>query len=110
MHFDPGELNQRINILAPPTARNELNELVGDWTIAKRVWSRVRPMTAREMVAADQPQDEASYKFITRFSTSVSGINRIDWGGVIYDIKGEPLLLGGGKLRYMQIVGVIHRD
>ncbi len=110
MMFDAGEFNQRIDIQSPPTQVNGLNEYVGEWPLLKRVWARVRPLSAREYTDASQAQDEAVYKFFIRYNAQVNGTQRIVWLGKVYAIKGEPLTMGGGAGRYMQITGVLQHE
>jgi SPP1 family predicted phage head-tail adaptor len=100
MLIKSSELNQRLIFEKPSTTVNDLNEPTNGWTEDFGAWAKVRPVAARDLVAADHPYGAATYNFTVRCCCNTAGVTatsglRIDWGGTKYYPVGEPLRIDG---------------
>jgi SPP1 family predicted phage head-tail adaptor len=103
--FPLKEFDQRLTFQRESTERNVLNEPVGGWVEAFKVWGRVRPLSQRDDMGADQPHAVATYVVTTRkcCAADLSALSsmRVLWTGGAYYISGEPIKIDGG--RYLQL-------
>ncbi len=103
--FPIKEFNQRLSFERENTERNALNELTGGWSEAFKAWARVRPVSQRDHMGADQPHAVAAYIFTIRrcMDADLAALSamRLRWDGGVYYVSGEPLKLDNG--RYLQI-------
>lgn len=102
--FQIGEFNQRISVQEQGSGINELNERTASWSDAFAAWARVRPVSQRDEVGADQPHAVGSYIFTIRSHSGLPvGIERmrVVWKGGTYYVSGEPIKLDG--CCYLQI-------
>lgn len=86
-----GKLKNTVAIQAnTPTQESDGSE-VASWATAWTVRAAVYPLTARELMAAEQPIGEATHKIVIRYTPTVSAItaaHRILWGTRIFEITG----------------------
>lgn len=103
--FPIGDFDQRITLQKQGAGVNELNERTLNWSEAFKAWARVRPVSQRDLVAADQPHALGSYMFTIRASKTTAQADwaamRVQWQGGAYYVSGEPLKLDNGQ--YLQV-------
>lgn len=98
-----GRKNRRLHFEAPPTEKNALNEIVGDWTLHKTIIGDMRGETGltsiRNSGSSDVVAGALRYSFRIGYDTSITDEMRarddndvlfsIPPGGVKHDIAGR---------------------
>lgn len=101
-----GKLRHRVDfqtlgeVQSPATG-----EMVPGWsTIWAKVPASVTPLSARDLIAAQAAQSEASARIMIRYRAGVLPTMRIIYRGEVYDIKGPALTDPGSGLEYLTIL------
>ena len=90
--MDPGELAHRV-VLQSKTVGGE----VITWTDEATTWARARPLTGRELIAAQAMHAEANMEFTIRYRKAVQAAWRLEWQGRHYDIQEVQDVEGAGR-------------
>lgn len=103
MRWRIGELDQRISIIrrTATVADGMGGHTASDATIAS-VPAKVIAQAGRERVAGDRVNAEAGYRFIIRHRSDVLETDRIQWSGVLFQIR--SVLREGGRPLYIEII------
>jgi SPP1 family predicted phage head-tail adaptor len=79
--------------------------MVPGWTaVWAKVPASVTPLSARDLIAAQAAQSEASARIVIRYRAGVLPTMRIIHRGEVYDIKGPPLPDPDSGLEYLTIL------
>jgi len=92
-----GQRNQLIKVQAPPSGRDSLGQVTGDWTDVCEVWARVRPARSREFFAAGTMQTLADVVFGFNWQTGIRSDMRVLWRNVPHAIVAEPIDVDAGR-------------
>ena len=101
-----GKLRQRITFQAlgreqdPQTGE----ELEGWSTVWDKVPASVEPLSARDLIAAQAGQSEATARMVIRYRAGILPTMRILHRGEIYNIQGPPLPDPVSGLEYLTIL------
>lgn len=111
MALRSGSLNRTFIFERRTDARNEFNELVGEWVEIARIKGEMRALNAREFFAALQAQSERSYRLACRWSAALALVRTTDRVRIdltTYDITsiGDPT----GRRKEMELVIVEHDE
>lgn len=80
-------------------------EMVPGWsTVWSKVPAAVTPLSARDLIAAQAAQSEASARVVIRYRAGVLPTMRIIHRGEVYDIKGPALPDPDSGLEYLTIL------
>lgn len=102
-HYQPGELDQLINLDAPVLSPRPSGSSQITWTpIATAVPAKVDSLSGREATRQGMVQAEAQYMFVIRNRTDITEKTRITWGGRQYNIRALGLV--GPRHNYLEIV------
>jgi SPP1 family predicted phage head-tail adaptor len=83
-----GRLTRRITIqVNSSSTTNGYGEKIKQWTDQATVWAEKRDLSMRELFQAGQIYPEVTTAFIMRYSTGITPMNRIYFGGKYYDIR-----------------------
>lgn len=97
-----GGLRHLIEIEENNPTRDEYGGLVDVWTVHKRVWSEVRPISGSELLKSDQLTTKASYNIWIRYLATVTTQMRIKFNGRYFNIKNVPLTdVRGEKMKLL---------
>ena len=101
-----GRLRHRITIQAPGLTQDpETGEMLQGWeTVWERVPASVEPLSARDLIAAQAGQSEASGRMVIRYRAGVLPTMRILHRGDIYNIQGQPMQDPVSGLEYLTIL------
>lgn len=105
--MDAGKLNQRITFLVQTSALDDHGQAAGTWAPAATdptVWAALATVGTRDIAAGGGLQAMVDVKWIVRYRADVQPTWRVQWGGVIYAIVGEPGPLPGGT-EWLEIRG-----
>lgn len=88
-----GLLRHRIDIQSRGLTQDpETGEMVEGWlTIWPKVPASVQPLSARDLIAAQAGQSEATGRMVIRYRAGVLPTMRILYRGDVYNIQGPPL-------------------
>lgn len=88
-----GDLRHRIEIQHKVTPRDPVTLELGEpeWRLFAQVWAQVSPLSARDLIAAQAAQSEATARFVIRHRPGVLSTMRILYRGELYSIAGQPL-------------------
>jgi len=83
-----GRLRHRIRIDERVTHVNSSGEQDVAWEEFATVWAAIEPLSAREMLIADQTQSKVSGRIVIRSRDGVKASMRAVHGTTIYNIEG----------------------
>lgn len=87
--IESGDLKHRVNIEKPVYTQDTVTgAMVPDWQTQARVWAAIKPLSARELLAAAAAQSKVIAKAIIRFRDDIDATMRINHNGKIYIIEG----------------------
>lgn len=102
-----GKLRHRIDIEEMTTIRDPATGEYGEPQWVAR-WpkcpARVEPLSARDLVAAQAAQSEATARMVIRYRAGVLPTMRIVYRNEVYSIEGPPLADPNSGLEYMTIL------
>lgn len=101
-----GKLRHRIVFQRPGQAQDpQTGEVIDGWeTIWEKVPASVEPLSARDLIAAQAGQSEASGRMVIRYRAGVLPTMRILHRGDVYNIQGPPLPDPESGLEYLTIL------
>lgn len=79
-------------------------EVTNRWEPYATVWAAVSPLSARDLIAAQAGQSEASGRITIRYRPGVLSTMRILHRGQIFTIIGQPLPDKASGLEYLTLV------
>lgn len=89
-----GKLRHRIDIEEKTIPRDPVTGEFGEpvWVARwERCPARVEPLSARDLIAAQAAQSEATARMVIRYRPGVLATMRIVYRGEVYSIEGPPL-------------------
>jgi SPP1 family predicted phage head-tail adaptor len=101
-----GSLRHRITFQALGLTQNpETGEMLPGWeTVWEKVPASVESLSARDLIAAQAGQSEASGRVVIRYRAGVLPTMRILHRGDVYNIQGPPLPDPVSGLEYLTIL------
>lgn len=101
-----GQLRHRVDFQTLGQVQDPSSgEMVPGWTaVWAKVPASVTPLSARDLIAAQAAQSEASARIVIRYRAGVLPTMRIIHRGEVYDIKGPPLPDPDSGLEYLTIL------
>lgn len=101
-----GSLRHRITFQAPGLVQDSgTGEMLPGWeTIWEKVPASVEPLSARDLIAAQAGQSEASGRMVIRYRAGVLATMRILHRGDVYNIQGPPMPDPVSGLEYLTIL------
>lgn len=101
-----GDLRHRITFQALGPAQDPVTgeEIEGWATVWEKVPASVEPLSARDLIAAQAGQSEASGRMVIRYRPGVLPTMRILHRGDVYNIQGPPLPDPDSGLEYLTIL------
>lgn len=88
-----GRLNHLITIEHKVTSRDPVTLEFGEptWLPFAKIYAQVSPLSARDLIAAQAAQSEATARMVIRYRPGVMPTMRIVYRGEVYSIEGPPL-------------------
>lgn len=101
-----GSLRHRITFQAQALVQDlETGEMLEGWApVWERVPASVEPLSARDLIAAQAGQSEASGRMVIRYRAGVLPTMRIIHRGDVYNIQGQPMPDPVSGLEYLTIL------
>lgn len=89
--YQAGELSRRMTIERRAGGTDGAGSPLADWQMVAAVWARVRPLTARELVAAQAVNAEITHEVLMRFRRDITASMRGVIGGEVYTFIAPPI-------------------
>lgn len=88
-----GDLRHPIEIQHKVSVRDPGSGEFGEpfWQPFANTWAAVEPLSARDLIAAQAAQSEATARVVIRYRSGVLPMMRIVHRGELYSIEGPPL-------------------
>ena len=101
-----GDLRHRIELQHKVTPRDPVTLEYGEpeWQLFAKVWAQVAPLSARDLLAAQAAQSEATARMVIRYRSGVLPTMRILYRDEVYSIEGPPLEDQKSGLEYLTIL------
>ncbi|WP_109512783.1 phage head closure protein [Pseudomonas ovata] len=101
-----GQLNQRIEIQHKVGVRDPGTGEFGEpvWTRFVEVWAQKVDLSARDLIAAQAAQSEATARIVIRYRPGLLPSMRIVHRGQVYSIEGPPLEDPASGREYLTIL------
>lgn len=93
-----GDLDQRVQLLAPSVVEDELGQRVETFVLQAAVWAKVLTQISREAVSAQAVQGQANIGFRIRWRAGVLPTWRVQWRGQRYEVLGDPIDVKGARV------------
>ncbi|BBT38841.1 phage head closure protein [Pseudomonas putida] len=96
----PIEIQKLVKVRDPETGE------FGDpeWQVFANTWASVEPLSAKDLIAAQAAQSEATARFVIRYRYGVLSTMRIIHRGEVYSIEGPPLEDDKSGLEYLTLL------
>lgn len=106
MSIQAGKLRHRIEIQHKVTPRDPVTLEFGEpeWQMFAKVWAQVSPLSARDLIAAQAAQSEATARIVIRYRSGVLPTMRIVYRDEVYSIAGLPLEDPNSGREYLTIL------
>lgn len=106
MSIQAGKLRHRIEIQHKVIPRDPVTLEFGEPARAAfaKPWAEVTPLSARDLLAAQAAQSEATARMKIRYRPGVLPTMRIVYRGELYSIEGPPLEDSDSGLEYLTIL------
>lgn len=106
MSIQAGKLRHRIEIQHKVALRDPVTGEFGEasWQLFAKVWAQVTPLSAKDLLAAQAAQSEATARMVIRYRSGVLPTMRIVYRGGVYSIEGSPLEDPKSGLEYLTIL------
>lgn len=101
MTIAAGELDQRIQILAPLRARSKLGGESKAMAPLRKIWAKVNEGLGREFIAAGAVAEQKKVAFKTRFAADLYALGaqlQVDWAGNRFEIVNVTGTLRSGEM------------
>lgn len=82
-----GNLNRKVTIQTPNTAKDEYNEPVGGWLDVASVWADIKMLSGLETVKANADVSVVKASIRIRYRTGITAGMRVLCDGLAYDIR-----------------------
>lgn len=101
-----GKLRHRITFQVPGLVQDPVTgEMLTGWVpVWEKVPASVNPLSARDLIAAQAGQSEASGRMVIRYRAGVLPTMRIIHRGDVYNIQGQPMPDPDSGLEYLTIL------
>lgn len=101
-----GDLRHPVELQHKVTPRDPATGEYGEpeWQLFAAVWAQVSPLSARDLIAAQASQSEATARVVIRHREGVLPTMRIVHRGELYSIEGPPLEDPKSGLEYLTIL------
>ncbi|MDQ7965659.1 phage head closure protein [Pseudomonas plecoglossicida] len=101
-----GRLNHLITIEHKVKLRDPVTLEFGEptWQKFAKVYAEVSPLSARDLIAAQAAQSEATARMKIRYRPGVMSTMRILYRGEVYSIEGPPLEDTKSGLEYLTLM------
>lgn len=106
MSIQAGKLRNRIELQHKVTPRDPVTLEFGEpeWQMFAKVWAQVSPLSARDLIAAQAAQSEATARIVIRYRSGVLPTMRIVYRDEVYSIVGRPLEDPNSGREYLTIL------
>lgn len=86
--LDPGQLRHRLEIQRMQSIVDDEGQVIGEgWTVVAKVWGKVEPLSARELLEAQAIQSQVSARITIR-ARAITHSDRILHRGTVFNIAG----------------------
>ncbi|HHY2116900.1 TPA: phage head closure protein [Acinetobacter baumannii] len=93
MGQNAGELRHRVIIQAytEPSRDDDGFPIEGGWSEYKKLWAKVTPLSAKDLIAAQADQSEVVARMKIRYREDITTKMQVLWKGRIFSIKSQAL-------------------
>ena len=99
--IDPGQLNERVQLLAPTVSRGANGEAVNTWGDYGTKWAKVEPLEGTEVTQTDVMMPATRAKFTFRWHTDYTENFRLVWNSQTWAVLSVKIL---GKKEYIEML------
>lgn len=87
------ELRNRVVIQAytEPGRDEDGFPIEGGWSEYKKLWAKVTPLSAKDLIAAQADQSEVTARMKIRYRTDITTDMQVVWKGRVFSIKSQAL-------------------
>lgn len=113
MAISAGQLRHRLKFFRQTTTRSATGAVqVGQWEHVLTVWGQFAPLSVKDVVQGQSAGVDISARVMIRHRTDITHDMRVEHGGRMHDIVGEPLADNASGREYLTLMlkGVSHAD
>ncbi|UYZ74096.1 phage head closure protein [Moraxella bovis] len=97
-------LRHRLKIYRPTNTRSLTGAVkVGQWEHALTLWGQFTPLSVKDIIAGRAQNSQITARAKIRYRDDIDGTMRVQYGGRMYEIVGEPLVDNGSGKEYLTL-------
>lgn len=81
-----GELNRQIKLQQRASSQDTYGQQVNTWSDVCTTWAHIRPLSGRELIAAQAVQSEVSHEIVIRYRPGITAAMRAVYQGRFFNI------------------------
>jgi len=82
-----GNLHHLVEIQHYQESQNDLGESLKSWTLFKKAWAEIKPISGKEFFQASKENNEVSHRVIIRFIDGILPSMRVKFKDRFFDIE-----------------------
>ncbi|MEL4299816.1 MULTISPECIES: phage head closure protein [Acinetobacter] len=88
-----GELRHRVTIQQYSQGGRDEDgyPIEGSWQEYKKLWAKVTPLSAKDLISAQADQSEVTARMKIRYRTDIDTEMQVVWKGRVFSIKSQAL-------------------
>lgn len=100
-----GTLRNRIKIFEPVTKRSPTGAVnTQSWEHILTLWANFQALSVKDVINNQQAGSQITARCVIRYRGDIDSKMRVEFGGRMYDIVGEPLADNGSGREYLTLM------
>lgn len=97
-------LRHRLKLYRQSAARSATGAVkVGQWEHILTLWGQFTPLSVKDIIAGQAQDTQITARAKIRYRDDIDGTMRVQYGGRMYEIVGEPLADNGTGKEYLTL-------
>lgn len=82
-----GKLRHLVDVEHYQELQNDFGESVKSWSLFKKAWAEIKPISGKEFFEAAKENSEISHRVIIRYTSGVLPSMRVKFDGRLFEIE-----------------------
>ncbi|UXZ04557.1 phage head closure protein [Moraxella nasicaprae] len=98
-------LRHRLKLYQPVTKRTATGAVqTGHWLHILTLWGQFTPLSVKDIIAGQTQDSQITARAKIRYRNDIDGTMRVQYGGRMYEIVGEPMADNGSGKEYLTLM------
>lgn len=103
MTIGAGKLRHRIKFYRATTTRSVTGAVSHEWEHILTLWGQFTPLSVKDIIAGQAQDSQITARAKIRYRDDLDGTMRVQYGGRMYEIVGEPSADNGTGKEYLTL-------